>query len=140
MFKVYALTALVFAAAWIAAWFAFIRPLLKRYALTTGLIARLDAAEGGLWARIKLWAEGKKTLALAFLTSALAAGKAATDQATAVVANLSPDALQPLQDKGLWSAFLNDVWTLHIVAALGLLTAFMTLKGKVQAAQIAPKA
>ncbi len=137
--KIYVLTAAVFCFAWTVAWFAFIRPLLAKYAYTAGVIERLDAAEGNVWKKIGIWLEAKKTLALAFLTSAFAAGKAATDQVTSVAASLTPDAIVPLQDKSLWSAFFGDIWTLHIVAALGILTAFLTLKGKVTAAQIVPK-
>ncbi len=137
-FKIYALEFVIFAALWTVAWFVFIRPLLAKYSLTAGLVARLDAAEGNTWKRIELWFEAKKTLLLAFLTSAFAMGKAATDQVTSVASNLTPEALAPLQDKTMWSAFFGDIWTLHIVAALGLLTAFLTLKGKVAAAQIVP--
>ncbi len=137
-FKIYALEFVIFAALWTVAWFVFIRPLLAKYSLTAGLVARLDAAEGDTWKRIELWFEAKKTLLLAFLTSAFAMGKAATDQVTSVASNLTPEALAPLQDKTMWSAFFGDIWTLHIVAALGLLTAFLTLKGKVAAAQIVP--
>ena len=137
--EIYAITALVFFAAWIAAWLTFIRPLLKRYSVTAGVIARLDAAEGDVWKTIGIWCEAKKTLLLAFLTSAFAAGKAATDQVASAASSLTPDALAPLQDRSMWSAFFGDIWTLHIVAALGILTAFLTLKGKVQAAQIVPK-
>ena len=136
--KIYALEFIIFAALWTVAWFVFIRPLLAKYSLTAGLVARLDAAEGNTWKRIELWFEAKKTLLLAFLTSAFAMGKAATDQVTSVASNLTPEALAPLQDKSMWSAFFGDIWTLHIVAALGLLTAFLTLKGKVAAAQIVP--
>ena len=139
-FKIYSVEAIVFILVWVAAWFLFIRPLLAKYSLTAGLVTRLDAAEGDTWKRIALWFEAKKTLALAFLTSAFAMGKAATDQVTSVATSLTPDAIVPLQDKTMWSAFFGDIWTLHIVAALGILTAFLTLKGKVQAAAIVPAA
>jgi hypothetical protein len=143
--KIYVIEFAVFAAVWTIAWFVFIRPLLAKYSLTSGLITRLDAAEGDTWKKIDLWLEAKKTLVLAFFTSAFAMGKAASDQATSAatnaistVSNLTPDAIAPLQDKSLWSAFFGDIWTLHIVAALGILTAFLTLKGKVTAAAIVP--
>ena len=139
-FKIYSVEAIVFILVWVAAWFLFIRPLLAKYSLTAGLVTRLDAAEGDTWKRVALWFEAKKTLALAFLTSAFAMGKAATDQVTSVASSLTPDAILPLQDKTMWSAFFGDIWTLHIVAALGILTAFLTLKGKVQAAAIVPAA
>ena len=139
-FNIYLIEAAIFAAVWILAWFLFIRPLLAKYSLTAGLVTRLYAAEGDTWKRIALWFEAKKTLALAFLTSAFAMGKAATDQVTSVASSLTPDAILPLQDKTMWSAFFGDIWTLHIVAALGILTAFLTLKGKVQAAAIVPAA
>ena len=139
-FKIYSVEAIVFILVWVAAWFLFIRPLLAKYSLTAGLVTRLDAAEGDTWKRVALWFEAKKTLALAFLTSAFAMGKAATDQVTSVASSLTPDAIAPLQDKTMWSAFFGDIWTLHIVAALGILTAFLTLKGKVQAAAIVPAA
>ena len=138
-YKIYLVTAAVFLFAWIVAWFAFIRPLLERYEYTAGVIERLDAAGGNVWKKIGIWLEAKKTLALAFFTSAFAAGKAATDQVTSVASNLTPDVIAPLQDKSIWSAFFNDIWTLHIIAALGIVTAFLTLKGKVTAAQIVPK-
>jgi hypothetical protein len=136
--EIYCIEAGIFLAVWIAAWFVFIRPLLAKYSATASLVARLDAAEGSTWIKIKLWFEAKKTLVLAFLTSAFAMGKAATDQVTSVASALTPDALAPLQDKTMWSAFFGDIWTLHIVAALGILTAFLTLKGKVTAAVIVP--
>ena len=136
--KIYTIELFLFVAVWTAAWFLFIRPLLAKYSLTAGLVTRIDAAEGDTWKRIELWFEAKKTLALAFLTSAFAMGKAATDQVTSVATSLTPDALVPLQDKTMWSAFFGDIWTLHIVAALGILTAFLTLKGKVTAAAIVP--
>lgn len=136
--KIYFIEAAIFAVGWTIAWFVFIRPLLAKYSLTASLITRIDAAEGNTWKTIGLWFEAKKTLALAFLTSAFAMGKAATDQITSVASNLTPDAIAPLQDKSMWSAFFGDIWTLHIVAALGILTAFLTLKGKVTAAAIVP--
>ncbi len=138
--KIYSLTSIAFIIAWTIAWFAFIRPLLERYQFTADIIGRLNAAEGDEWKRIAIWCEAKKTLALAFLTSAFAVGKAASDQVVSAVATLTPEVVAPLQDKSVWSAFFNDIWTLHILAALSLLTAFLTLKGKVQAAAIAPKA
>ena len=137
-FKIYSVEAIVFILVWVAAWFLFIRPLLAKYSLTASLVTRLDAAEGDTWKRIELWFEAKKTLAIAFLTSAFAMGKAATDQVTSIAASVTPDVIAPLQDKGVWSAFFGDIWTLHIVAALGILTAFLTLKGKVTAAAIVP--
>ncbi len=137
--KIYLITGAVFLLAWIVAWFAFIRPLLAKYNYTAGVIERLDAAEGDVWTKLGIWLEAKKTLALTFLTSLFAAGKAATDQVNSLASNLTPDAIAPLQDKSLWSAFFNDIWTLHIIAALGIVTAFLTLKGKVTAAQIVPR-
>ena len=136
--KIYAFELALFVAVWTVAWFLFIRPFLARYSVTSGLLARLDAAEGNRWKRISLWLEAKKTLAVTFLTSAFAMGKAATDQVASMASTLTPDAIVPLQDKSLWSAFFGDIWTLHIVAALGILTAFLTLKGKVAAAAIVP--
>ena len=142
----YLATGMVFIVLWLVAWFAFIRPLLQRYAVVANIEARIKAAEG-FPAKLLLWLEAKKTLLLAFFTSAFAAGKAATDQAASAalraastVSSLPADAIAPLQDKSIWTTFFNDIWTLHILAALSILTAFLTLKGKVSAAQIVPKA
>ncbi len=149
--KIYAIELVVFAAVWGVAWFTFIRPLLERYALTAGVVTRIDAAGGDVWKKVDLWLEAKKTLAVMFLTSLFSAGKGA---ATAVIATtkgvvvtgvatvgtLQPTDLAPLRDKDLWSAFFGDVVSFHIIAALGLLGAFLTLKGKVQAAAIVPAA
>ena len=135
-FMVYAVTALVFVVAWTIAWFVFIRPLLKKYALTSGLLDRLDAAEGNVWAKIGLWLEAKKTLLLAVFTSGLASVKSAADQAVAVV---NPDTVVALHDQSIWSAFLSDVWTMRVLAGLSLVTAYFTLKGKVEAVALTPK-
>lgn len=132
------ITVLVFVVTWTIAYFLFIRHLLMQYKITAGVIERMEAAEGDAWARLKIWLEGKKTLAIAFLTSGFAAARAATDHAVSTVGSLQPTDIATLQDKSLWSAFFDDIWTLHIIAALGLLTAFLTLKGKVMAAQITP--
>ncbi len=133
-----ALTGLVFVTAWTVAWFTFIAPLLRRYAVVAGLAQRIAAAES-LPHRIALWCEAKKTLAVAFLMSLLAAAKGALDTGLASVAGVQGADLAPLQDRGLWSAFFGDIATLHIVAALSLLAAFLTLKGKVAAAAITPR-
>ena len=150
-FKIYASTLAVFTLAWVTAWFAFIRPLLMRYALTADLVRRIDAAEGALWKRLDLWLEAKKTLTVMFVTSLFAAGQGAGSlvlattkgvvvTGVAAVGSLQPADLAPLRDKSLWSAFFGDVVSFHIIAALGLLGAFLTLKGKVAAAAIAPAA
>ncbi len=149
--KFYLITALVFLAAWLAAYFAFIRPLLLRYSITADVLARLQAAEGDVWKKIGIWLEAKKTLLVLFLTSAFAAGKGATTTAVATtktavvttvtgVTSLAPTDLVTLQDKSLWSAFFSDVVSLHIIAAISLLAAFLSLKGKVAAARIVPAA
>lgn len=147
MFKIYFLTFAVFAIAWTIAWFVAIRPALKRYAATADLLGRLDAFEGSAFGKLKLWLEGKKAALLLFVTSAFEVGKAAFDQATGAavqaataVSGLTPDAIAPLQDKSLWSAFFGDVITLHIVAALQLLAVILTVKGHVTAAKIVPAA
>ena len=148
---IYALTLAAFALAWGVAWLTFIRRLLMRYAATAGLVRRMEAAEGTLWGKLNLWLEAKKTLAVMFGTSLFAAGKGAGSlvlattkgmvvTGVAVVGTLQPGDLAPLQDKGLWSAFFGDVVSFHIIAALGLLGAFLTLKGKVRAAAIVPEA
>ncbi len=147
--KIYALTLAAFALAWGVAWFTFLRPSLMKYAVTAGLVQRLDAAEGSLWKKLDLWFEAKKTLAVMFLTSLFASAKGAGSLVVAttkgvvvtgvtVVDTLQPTDLVPLRDKSLWSAFFGDVVSFHIIAALGLLGAFLTLKGKVRAAAILP--
>ena len=149
--KFYLVTALVFAAAWTTAYYAFIRPLLLRYAVTARVLARIEAAEGDAWTRVGIWLEAKKTLLVLFLTSAFAAGKGAATAAVATakvavvttvagVTSLAPTDLVTLQDRSVWSTFFGDVVSLHIIAALSLLAAFLTLKGKVAAAQIVPAA
>ena len=72
--------------------------------------------------------------------SRIAAAKGALDAALAAVSGLQGADLAPLQDKSVWSAFFGDIATLHIVAALGLIAAILTLRGKVAAAALAPKA
>lgn len=143
----YPITALAFAVAWTAAWFAFIRPALRRYARTTALMARIDAAEGSAWARLGLWLEGKKTLAVSFLLSGLTAARSAADQAAAAAvhaaaaaAGIPPEQLAPLQDKSLWSAFFTDARTMQIVAAVNILVVFLHLRGTNEAAAIVPAA
>ena len=147
--KIYALTLAAFAIAWTIAWFAFIRPLLMRYAVTASLVLRLDAVEGDVWKRLDLWLEAKKTLLVMFVTSLFATTKGAgalvvaTTKGVVVtgvstIGTLQPTDLAPLQDKSLWSAFFGDVVSLHIIAALSLLAAYLTLKGKVRAAAIVP--
>ena len=147
--EIYALTLTAFAGAWGVAWFTFIRPLLMRYAATAGLVGRMEAAENTLGAKLRLWLEAKKTLAVLFCTSLFAAGKGAGSlvvattkgvvvTGVAAIGTLQPTDLAPLRDKSLWSAFFGDVVSFHIIAALGLLGAFLSLKGKVQAAAIVP--
>lgn len=137
--RVYAVSLLVFAVAWLVAWLAFVRPLLHRYAATTGLMARLDAAEGDAWARLTLWMEGRKALAVLFATSLGSMLKGAADQAAAVAGGLTPDAVAPLQDRGLWAAIVGDAAAFRILAALQLFCAFLVLKGHLAAARLEPR-
>ena len=137
--KTYLVTGLVFVAVWTAAYFVFIRPLLLKYAVTAGVVERIEAAEGSVWKRLGIWLEAKKTLAVVFLTSLFATAKGATDTAVSTVTSLQPTDIAPLQDKSLWSAFFGDIVSFHIIAGLGLLAAFLSLKGKVAAAQLTPK-
>ena len=136
--KVYLVTFAVFVVVWIVAWFVFIGPLLKRYNVVADVGSRIAAAES-LPKKILVWLEAKKTLLVAFVMSLVATGKGAIDTTVSTVSGLGGTDLAPLQDKTLWSTFFNDIWTMHILAALGLLAAFLTLKGKVTAAQIVPK-
>jgi len=139
MIKIDLITALIFIVAWVAAYLMVLRPLLMKYSVTAGVLERLDAAEGDLWKKIGIWLEAKKTLAVVFLTSLFAAGKGAIDTTVSTVGALQPTDLAPLQDRTLWSAFFGDIVSFHIIAALSLLAAVLTLKGKVAAAQITPK-
>ena len=147
--EIYALTLVAFTIAWTIAWFTFIRPLLMRYAATANLVQRAAAAEGDLRKTIGLWLEARKTLIVTFLTSLFAAGKGAGSLVVATtkgvvvtgvstIGALQPTDLAPLRDRSLWSAFFGDVVSLHIIAALSLLAAYLALKGKVQAAAIVP--
>ncbi len=136
--KVYLVTFTVFVVVWITAWFAVIRPLLRRYDIIADVRDRIAAAEG-FPKKILVWLEAKKTLVVAFVMSLLAAGKGAVDTTVSTVTGLHPTDLAPLQDKTLWGAFFSDIVSLHILAALSLLAALLSLKGKVTAAQIVPK-
>lgn len=133
-------TMLVFALAWTVAYFLFIRRWLMQYARIAGMIRRIETAEGDLWARVALGFEGKKTLLVAFATSALAAAKSAADQATIAVASLQPQDFEALKDQGVWRAFFSDGVVLKIVSVLALAAGVLAIRGHLAAAKIEPTA
>lgn len=136
--KTAGITMLVFAIVWIVAYIAFIRHWLMQYALTAGVITRIEAAEGNLWRRIELRFEGKKTLLVAFLMSGLGALKSATDATVATVTGLQPTDLDPLKDQGVWHAFFSDGVVLKIMSGLALAAGLLAIKGHLTAARIEP--
>ena len=133
-------TAMFIMLAWVAAWTAcyllFIRRWLLQYAITAGLVKRMEAAEGRLWSRTSLWFEGKKTLLVAFLMSGLGAAKSA---ANSTVTGLAPGDLEPLRDAGVWHAFFADDLVLKIMSGLAILAGLLAIKGHLTAAKIQPK-
>jgi hypothetical protein len=136
--KTAVVTMLVFATAWTVAYFVFIRRWLMQYALTAGVITRVEAAEGCLWTRIKLWFEGKKSLLVAFLMSGLGAMKSATDSTVKTMTGLQPADLDPLKDQGVWHAFFSDGVVLKIMSGLALAAGLLAIKGHLTAAKIEP--
>jgi hypothetical protein len=132
------ITLLVFAVVWIVAYIVVIRHWLLQYALTAGLITRLEAAEGNLWRTIELWFEGKKALLVAFLMSGLGALKSATDSTLQTVTGLQPGDLDPLKDQGVWHAFFSDGIVLKIMSGLALAAGLLAIKGHLTAARIEP--
>ena len=136
--KTAVITMLVFAAAWTLAYFIFIRHWLMQYALTAGVITRIEAAEGSLWSKIKLWFEGKKALLVAFFMSGLGAMKSATDSTVKTVTGLQPTDLDLLKDQGVWHAFFSDGVVLKIMSGLALAAGLLAIKGHLTAAKIEP--
>jgi hypothetical protein len=136
------ITMSVFAVAWTVAYFVFIRHWLMQYAVTAGLIERIEAAEGSAWTKLKLWFEGKKALAVAFVMSGLGAAKSATDSAVGAVSGLQPTDLDPLKqvDPNVWHAFFSDGVVLKIISGLALAAGLLAIKGHLTAAKIEPKA
>ncbi len=132
------LTLLVFVAAWTAAYLLVIRRWLLQYARTAGLMRRIEAAEGSLWAKVKVWSEGKKTLGVAFLMSALTAAKSALDSTALAVGTLQPSDIEALKDQGVWRAFFDDGVVLKIVSGLALATGLLAIRGHLTAAKIEP--
>jgi hypothetical protein len=134
------ITMLVFAVAWTAAYFVFIRHWLMQYAVTAGLITRIEAAEGGFWTKLKLWFEGKKALFVAFFMSGLGAVKSATDSTVKTVTGLQASDLDPLKDQGVWHAFFSDGVVLKIMSGLALAAGLLAIRGHLTAAKIEPAA
>ncbi len=132
------ITMLVFAAAWVAAYFLFLRRWLMQYAITAGLVHRIEAAEGSLWTRIKLWFEGKKTLLVAFVMSALGAVKSAANATAFAAASLQPGDLDALKEQGVWHAFFSDGVVLKIMSVLALAAGLLAIRGHLTAAKIEP--
>jgi hypothetical protein len=136
--KIAVITMLVFVIAWSVAYVVFIRHWLMQYAITAGVITRIEAAEGSVWSKIKLWFEGKKALLVAFVMSGLGAMKSATDSTVKTVTGLQPTDLDPLKDQGVWHAFFSDGVVLKIMSGLALAAGLLAIKGHLTAAKIEP--
>lgn len=134
-------TLIVFAVAWTAGYYLFIRRWLMDYAITAGLVTRIEAAEGSLAKKLWLWLEAKKALLVAFLISGFSAAKSTAVSTVSTVGHLQASDLDPLKDQGLWHGLLNNSGLeLKIISALAFVTALLAVKGHLTAAKIAPAA
>lgn len=133
-------TLAVFIAAWLAAWFLFLRHWLMQYKTAAGIIGRVEDAEGDAWTQVKLWLEAKKTLILGIFVSGFGAGKAAIDSTVTTAASLTPTDVAPLHDPNIWQAFFSDAWVMRIMSALAIAMSVLAVRGHLTAAKIEPEA
>lgn len=135
---------------WSLAYFLFIRRWLIQYKITASIVTRIQAVEDNLLAKIGIWLEAKKALAVAFFASLFGAAHTgvistvATVKATAATVGTTVGALQPsdveaFKDQSLWHGLFNDSGIeLKIMSILAFVTALLAVKGHVAAARIVP--
>ncbi len=104
-------------------WLALIRPTLKAYHYTSGILDQLDAATKPFWTNVRLWLKGMWTTVIAM--------------ATAVFAGL-PDLLDKLTGVK-WDAFFDSAMVAKITAAIMLLTAIVHVYEMKSAAETVPR-
>ncbi|MGD0634006.1 MAG: hypothetical protein ABSA13_06990 [Beijerinckiaceae bacterium] len=135
---------------WTLAYFLFIRHWLMQYKTTASIITRIQAAENNLLAKIGIWFEAKKALAVGFLASlfgaahtgaisTVSAAKATATTVASTVNALQPADVDAFKDQSLWHGLLNDSGIeLKIMSVLAFITALLAVKGHVAAAKIVP--
>ena len=121
---------------WLIAYIGYLRPWLRAYRLTAGLMARIQAEEamGLAWLRLRL--QGARTALLLFATS-LVTGSWGLVEA---LFGVDPSALAPFQDAGLWKAVLHDEMALRAAAVATFAAALLTLRGKLRDIRSVPQA
>ena len=135
---------------WTLAYLLFIRHWLMQYKITASIITRIQAAEGSLLAKIGIWLEAKKALAVGFFASLFGAAhtgilstvssvKATASTVGSTVGALQPSDVDAFKDQSLWHGLLNDSGIeLKIMSILAFVTALLAVKGHVAAAKIVP--
>ncbi|PNG26994.1 hypothetical protein [Methylocella silvestris] len=124
----------LFSAATLAVYFSIIRPKLKQFRLTTGIIDELDDYALAGWARIKLRVLGLKT----WILGVAGIGVAALPQLLDGLAHIAPGALESLHLVD-FSAFFAPEVALKISGAIMLAMTVTHILGLAKAAEIEPK-
>lgn len=124
------------ALAWTATYLIWLRPWLKSYRRTAGIMAAVTSGEarGLAWLRLRL--QGVKTTALLFLTSAATGGLSAAEN----LAGLDPSGLAPFQDAGVWRALVSDDIAIKVASVATLVAAVLALRGRLRDLRTMPLA
>jgi hypothetical protein len=126
----------VLLAAWLVVYFVWLRPWLKTYQFTAGIIAMIEAdeAKGLKWLGIKL--KGAWAAILLFVTSMLTGGWGLIE----ALFGVDPSALAPFQDSAMWKWLLQDEMAIRAAAVATFASAILVLKGKLHDVKIVPPA
>jgi hypothetical protein len=122
--------------AWLVVYFAWLRPWLKTYQRTAGIMVTIEAdeAKGLKWLGLKL--KGAWTAILLFVTSILTGGWGLIE----ALFGVDPSALAPFQESALWKGLLQDEMALRAAAIATFAGAVLVLKGKLHDVKIVPAA
>ena len=122
------------ALAWAAAYLIWLRPWLKAYRRTAGIMARIAAGEarGLAWLRLRL--RGVKTTALLFLTSVATGGLSLAE----TLAGLDPSGLAPFQDAAVWHALVSDDVAVKAASVATLVAAVLALRARLRDLRTVP--
>jgi hypothetical protein len=122
------------ALAWIVVYFAWLRPWLRTYQRTAGIMAVLEAdeAKGFGWICLKL--KGAGSAILLFVTSIVTGGWGLVE----ALFGVDPSALAPFQDSQLWKGLLHDEMALKAAAIATFAGAVLVLRGKLHDVKIVP--
>lgn len=124
------------ALAWTAAYLVWLRPWLRSYRRTAGIMAAVTSGEARDLALLRLRLRGVKTTALLFFTSAATGSLSLIEN----LAGLDPSGLAPFQDAGVWRALVSDDIAIKAASLATLAAAVLALRGRLRDLRTMPLA